>query len=513
MSAKRNRALFAFFVFSDELIVAVVVDACSVCCSWGALSKCPSLGLVFTPFVQSETRVSARVRFVSCSFVVRVPRKPCRGHEFGWWHWPLPFSQAYVTHSSTFGCYFEIPTVSTTVCLCLFQSSLAHWHECVRCRCSCGNGHTLSGAGSCISGGVSNTVTSSNGVVGGGQDNEVARDYATIGGGRDNVVVGAYAAICGGQSNSARGDYASVGGGSKNIATLSATVAGGKNNAANAQFGSIGGGYLNSLSGYAAHIGGGVGNSAYAKYSFVAGGSANLASAEFASVGGGSNNRVAGTYSAIGGGKFNTVSSTGAFAVLAGGHANKAVSAFAVVSGGAGNTATAEYAVVGGGFENRATGTGAAVVGGSANDAAGNHSLALGSAASAAHNNSAVLGFGLTKCYSIARHSVSVCAPNGFFINGYLLNASAFDDVTFLRQYVVGLVLPIDRAVPHLLGGFTHVHSAALVQENFGPRSAAGATWRQCIQRAWIHSRTSERRFGYSTTARRHAVCHSIPAG
>ena len=97
---------------------------------------------------------------------------------------------------------------------------------------------------------------------------------------------------------------------------------------------------------------------------------------------------------------------------------NTASGQFADIAGGYGNVASGDYSSVLGGRNNNAFGYGSAVLGGFENTVTGDYSAVSGYAGNSRHNNSLVLAFnGINQCNSYSEKSISVCSPNGFYIN------------------------------------------------------------------------------------------------
>lgn len=157
-------------------------------------------------------------------------------------------------------------------------------------RLNIGAGHTLTGTGASIAGGLTNRVTSNYSTVGGGYLNEVTNTYSFVGGGYDNLVGAELSAIGGGYLNTIRSAEAFIGGGQENLISTGS------------DYSTIGGGYLNTVSTNYAFIGGGNANIASGSLSVLGGGYLNTNAAYGGTIGGGVNNRATGSYSTVAGG-------------------------------------------------------------------------------------------------------------------------------------------------------------------------------------------------------------------
>ena len=176
----------------------------------------------------------------------------------------------------------------------------------------------------------------------------------------------------------------------------------GSGNQANGTWSVVGGGTTNLAFGYASTIGGGVWNTGLGVYTTISAGLMNTASGGWSTVGGGYNNDAHGAYSTVCGGIYNTA--LGYFATVCGGGGLGKAPYGQGDNTSAVNLAMGDYTFVGGGTGNSALGAYSAVIGfkGVASDT---HSLVLGFS----HNGS---------CHSRGESSVTVCADNGFFVNG-----------------------------------------------------------------------------------------------
>ena len=336
--------------------------------------------------------------------------------------------------------------------------------------------NTASDSYAFIGGGESNSAEGQHATIGGGEDNLATGDWAALPGGKDNTAGGQYAHVGGGQTNTADGDWAAIGGGKTNRADGDyASIGGGKDHSASADYATVAGGEDNDCKATHCFVGGGKDNRNTATYATISGGRAQTAKATFASIGGGFSNTVqatgfestisggrlnviAGEQSVIGGGvsnvltagatiagifagEANTAKGRGAiivggqdneagpdatFAFVGGGSANRALSNYTVIGGGTGNTVDgAFYATIAGGRQNRVDAPYAFVGGGAWNSVHSPWSAALGKGAnvSSLHESALVLAFDKSgSCASMGEETVSVCAPNGMYLNGRLLN-------------------------------------------------------------------------------------------
>jgi hypothetical protein len=123
--------------------------------------------------------------------------------------------------------------------------------------------------------------------------------------------------------------------------------------------------------------------------------------------------------------KFNTKSvgnkATGNWSQVSGGAYNEASEVYTAIGGGFGNEAEAPGATVDGGQNNTASGFSSTVAGGDFNTASGVSSFVVGYHGSALDDDSAVFAFtgsAATGCRSQGAGTVSICAPNGLFVNG-----------------------------------------------------------------------------------------------
>ena len=345
-----------------------------------------------------------------------------------------------------------------------------------------GISNTASAYASCVGGGRSNTATGPSAWIGGGSDNMAAGNHSGVVSGNANAAMQKYASVGGGHRNNATGYASAVGGGEYNTAAGGhGWVGGGLANAASANYSEVSGGSVNLASGYAASVGGGLENTAMGRYSGVASGRHNGASAYSSYVGGGNSNTATGVYSGVGSGNDNHASAyssrvgggrsntaAGDSAWVGGGYANKAAGNYSGVGNGNANTATRQYATVGGGYRNNATGyqsvvgggagnaadrrgcvvsggqrniaqgafavvsggqdnfalgNWSTVVGGTRNSALATGAAALGIGAVASHTSAAVLSFAGANetCRSAGNSTITMCAPDGVFINGQLV--------------------------------------------------------------------------------------------
>jgi hypothetical protein len=122
-----------------------------------------------------------------------------------------------------------------------------------------------------------------------------------------------------------------------------------------------------------------------------------------------------------------------AVGTVAGGQFNVAAGNWAFVGAGEVNYASGNFSAVTGGVENTASGYASAILGGDGNQANGAGSMAMGTHADALHDYSGVMSFSVTPCSSYDDYTLTVCAPNGFFVNGVNV-----EDVRVQRQLCVG---------------------------------------------------------------------------
>ena len=175
-----------------------------------------------------------------------------------------------------------------------------------------GSTSTVNGVGNLIvgyqeqRGGVDNRTGSHNIVVG------VNHNYSSYGGlvvGQGSTISGPFSSVSGGRGNTASADSASVSGGDTNTANGQASsVSGGRDNTASGDFASVSGGNTNTAGGLRASVSGGDMNTASGEDASVSGGNMNTASGPRASVSGGRNNEASGHGASISGGGENTAS-------------------------------------------------------------------------------------------------------------------------------------------------------------------------------------------------------------
>ena len=330
-----------------------------------------------------------------------------------------------------------------------------------------GRSNFVTGFATFIGGGTENTATSKYSViagglgnigagvgfsfVGGGWKNTATGYYSQIAGGTRNVVSGVLSTCGGGRANTAATFGTTVGGGTENRATNSrSTVGGGYHNFALDDYVAIGGGHWNYATGYYATVAGGSTNSAVdSRGAAVLGGFSNKASDARYAIVGGYRNTVTGPYSSILGGGANSASDTQS--VVCGGYGNSVHTSFASIGGGLQNTANGKYAVIDGGHGNIATGELSSISGGANNVAFGNlafvggghsntvhgaQSVIIGAFGVASHHSAAVFSFSPNNasCFSNGNSTVSVCASNGLFVNGWRIDNVTAENAQMLRS-------------------------------------------------------------------------------
>jgi trimeric autotransporter adhesin len=274
------------------------------------------------------------------------------------------------------------------------------------------NGVTAGVVAASIGGGEGNSVAGDHSTISGGTGNSVGSNAAFVGGGSLNHANGSSSTLAGGYDNAVFGGVASIGGGARNRANNNfSTIAGGENNTTSGDYTTVAGGYNNRASGLRATIAGGANNVASGEVAMIGGGNFNAASGVAATVAGGDLNSATNTYTTVGGGSGNKAH--GHASTIAGGFGNTAVSSRATIGGGQGNSIEGfgvaglntvaggyvntigqhDFGTIGGGTGNRLDraginlfGVGATIPGGVDNEASGSYSFAAGRRAKAQTN-------------------------------------------------------------------------------------------------------------------------------
>lgn len=211
-------------------------------------------------------------------------------------------------------------------------------------RLSVGAGHSLTGSGASIAGGVNNVNSANRSFIGGGEQNTIqtSATNSTIGGGYLNTIRtdAYYSTIAGGHGNAilTSAFQATIAGGHYNTIREDAfggTIGGGALNTiqTNANYATIGGGYINTIQ-------------TNAQQSTIAGGFYNTiqTNAPHSTIGGGRGNTIQPNayHSTIGGGLDNTIQTNAYLSTIGGGNDNRIQTdaPFATIPGGSQNSAT-----------------------------------------------------------------------------------------------------------------------------------------------------------------------------